>query len=320
MDAKSYYAKISNNSDARPLFSQAWWLDIVCGKNSWDVCGIKQNEEYVALMPYYITRKLTFSCIRQPILTPIISPWFKTSPFDMDIFLKLINNLPKVDDYLQHLPYCDSTLTSLKEHGYSVSERITYVIENQDPDKVLKGMKGNTRRLVQKAQKILTTRDDCGLKVFYDLLSKTFTRKKMQVPLTFSKLKRLDEACEKNGCRKILFSEDSYGNIHSAMYLVWDQSKYYYLLGGIDPDYKKSGGQSLLIWEAIKESISREKVFDFEGSMVPSIASFFRSFGASPYRYTQVRKENSKLIKIYRQLKNKIFSQISGLSLRKLGD
>lgn len=60
--------------------------------------------------------------------------------------------------------------------------------------------------------------------------------------------------------------------------------KRHYLTGAFHPEYPKSGAMSLLMWEAIRTANGCH-TFDFEGSMVASIAEFFRTFGATPVPY-----------------------------------
>ena len=48
---------------------------------------------------------------------------------------------------------------------------------------------------------------------------------------------------------------------------------------------------TLVLWDAIHEAKNRgSKIFDFEGSMIPTIAEFFRSFGAVQTPYLKVWK------------------------------
>ena len=67
----------------------------------------------------------------------------------------------------------------------------------------------------------------------------------------------------------------------AAVYIVWDNKRSYYLLGGYD--FKKShhGAQALAVWESIKFTKERLGLneFDFEGSMIPQVERFFRKFG-----------------------------------------
>ena len=54
----------------------------------------------------------------------------------------------------------------------------------------------------------------------------------------------------------------------------------------------------LLMHNAILDSFSSNKQFDFEGSMVPSIENFFRSFGGKRVPYILIRNSNNKYLKL----------------------
>ena len=81
------------------------------------------------------------------------------------------------------------------------------------------------------------------------------------------------------------------GKAIAAVYIVWDEKRSYYLLGGYDAEESHHGASALAMWEAIrftKEELGL-KEFDFEGSMVPSIEMFFRKFGGTLTPYYSVR-------------------------------
>ena len=82
---------------------------------------------------------------------------------------------------------------------------------------------------------------------------------------------------------------DSDGTLVSAIFLVWDRYRTYYLLGG----FKQSGDKisraatTYGLWKAM--SFTREelglKTFDLEGSMIPGVELFFRKFGGELVPY-----------------------------------
>jgi hypothetical protein len=56
-----------------------------------------------------------------------------------------------------------------------------------------------------------------------------------------------------------------------------------------DEEAKESGALPLLIDTFIRENAGRNIVFDFEGSVIPGLARFYRSFGSKECVYLQVR-------------------------------
>src|SRR5690606_4078446 len=96
----------------------------------------------------------------------------------------------------------------------------------------------------------LIIRDDLGLDALLALNRLTFKRQGLKLPYSEELVQRVDQACLSRGCRKILIAEDSAGRHHAGVYIVWDQNSAYYLIGGGDPELRKSGATSLCLWEA----------------------------------------------------------------------
>ncbi len=57
MQNKTIYKTFCQNHDEIPIFSQYWWLDIVCGENNWDVALCKIENKIAGAFPYYIKKK-----------------------------------------------------------------------------------------------------------------------------------------------------------------------------------------------------------------------------------------------------------------------
>ena len=105
---------------------------------------------------------------------------------------------------------------------------------------------------------------------------------------------RIEECFLANECRKILYTQDEEGNIHSVAYLVWDEESLYFLINGIDTDYTWSQSNSLLIRESIRIAHNLGKKFDFEGSVLQPIEHIFRGFGAVQKMYFRIYKSFNK--------------------------
>ena len=91
-----------------------------------------------------------------------------------------------------------------------------------------------------------------------------------------------------------MIAEDSEGQRHAGIYIVWDENSVYYLMGGGDPLLRRSGATSLCMWEAILFAASLKKSFDFEGSMLEPVERFFRGFGADQIPYFSISRTPSK--------------------------
>lgn len=137
------------------------------------------------------------------------------------------------------------------------------------------------------------------------MLSLTFKRQDKKTPYSLAYVKSINDVCIKKKCRKILIAKDSEGKIHSACFIAWDKNTTYYIMDGSDPQYKNSASYSLLMYSAIKEASKHSKEFDFCGSSIPSIERFFKGFGSEQVSYFQMKKVNSKALKLFLSLKGK---------------
>jgi len=73
---KDEYRSLCDAESSIPLFSQAWWLDVVAGE-AWDVALVTKGEEIVASMPYVVKQQYGMKFISQPSLTQTQGPWLR---------------------------------------------------------------------------------------------------------------------------------------------------------------------------------------------------------------------------------------------------
>ncbi len=68
-----------------------------------------------------------------------------------------------------------------------------------------------------------------------------------------------------------------------AVWIVWDEKRAYYLIGGYEHSEKSNKAVSLAMWRAIQFTANDLHLpeFDFEGSMIPAVERFFRKFGGT---------------------------------------
>ena len=316
MTNKQIYREICKEEKTIPIFSKDFWLDCVCEQDNWDVILLKSNGRVIASLPYYIRRSKIFNRITMPKLTQTMGIWIKYPEqqkyanklaYEKEIFLNLINSLPKCDQFNQNFHYSISNWLPFYWMGFNQTTRYTYVIENlNNLDNLFLNFRENIRREIRKAEKIVKIYSNDNIEEFYRLNSMTFLRQNIKIPYSLDFIRKLDKACSKMNCRKIFFAKDEKGRLHSAIYIIWDNESAYYLMGGSNPELRNSGATSLLMWEAIRFASQVTKKFDFEGSMIEPIEKFFRAFGATQKPYFNISKTNSKLLMLIQGLKEVI--------------
>ena len=318
MTKKEDYIKFCSEQAEMPIFSQAWYLDAICGKTdpttsqeAWDVILVKKNNQIIASLPYYLKRKSFFSYITLPYLTkmmgPYIIPSFRSIKHQHKIFAELIAQIPAVDFFNQDFHYSIDNWLAFKWEGFKQTTNYSYVIENIDQlDQVFANFCADYRNnKIKKATTKLKVVSTKSLRDLHQVSKMSFDRQALDYLLSFDLLERLDAALEKNKARKMFFAVDEQDRIHSVLYLIWDNHSSYYLIAGDDPELRQSGASILLVWEAIQFS-SKElgvKTFDFTGSMIPAIERVRRQFGAKQKAFYNLQKYYSTSFKVVEGIK-----------------
>lgn len=293
-----------------PLFSQAWWLDAVAGDTHWEVALVEVGGQIVASLPYVKRRRFGKVFLDQPTLTQTLGPWLReTGAKDAnrlsrqkDLMQQLISALPSYDHFSQNWHHSQTNWLPFYWAGFSQTTRYTYRLSGlSDEKKLWSGLRENIRGDIRKAQSrfALQVRTDFGIDDFLQLNAQTFARQGIAPPNSPDVIKRLDDACDERQARRIFIAEDASGKRHAGVYLVWDKSSAYYLMGGGDPALRNSGATSLCMWEAIKFAATVSSSFDFEGSMIEPVERFFRAFGAEQTPYFSISHTPSRILKTY---------------------
>jgi lipid II:glycine glycyltransferase (peptidoglycan interpeptide bridge formation enzyme) len=285
------------------IFEEPWWLDAVA-PNQWQAVEIEKDGAIVARLPYVVKNRMGLTLFTMPRLTPSLGPWLRDSTAkyskqlaqQKDLYTALIEKLPSHDFFCLNFHHSMTNWQPFYWQGFSQTTYYSYVIENlRDLDLVWNGLQENIRREIRKAKKQLIVRTDLDVDRFLDINLLTFKRQGKKLPYSRELVQQLDDACVKNQARQIFFAEDSQGQIHSAIYMIWDRNSAYYLMGGSNPELRTSGAASLLMWEAIQFAATVTKKFDFEGSMIEPIEKFVRAFGGRQVPYFKVRKNSPRM-------------------------
>jgi len=293
----------ADNNESYSIFQQPWWLEAVV-PGAWEEVCLRDQEKIIARWPYIKKKKYFCDVISMPMLTqhlgpflaPIHGKYCNMLSRQHEILNELIEQLPSYDFLIQNFHYSLTNWLPFYWKNYKQTTKYTYVLnEIKNHELVWNNFRENIRREIRKGQKGLEVKTDLGLDKLYETCKKTYDRQNQQIPYSFDLLRRIDEACASRNYRITLFAIDDKQNIHSAIYIVFDQNSAYYLIGGGDPFLRTSGAHSLLMWEAIKHVSQFVDKFDFEGSMVQPIERFFRSFGAQQVPYFHVTSARNKL-------------------------
>ena len=296
--AKEKYKELFKTENSIPVFCEPWWLDTVCGEDQWDVIILEKNGTIEATLPYYIHKP---SQISMPQLTQTMGPWVREGKesYSKDISHKqhlmkgLIEQLPKVLTFSQNFHYSITDWLPFYWEGFEQTTYYSYVLQDiSNLEKVFAGFERSKKKNIRKSDKIVKVKWDMSAEDFFENHKFTLNKQKTEISYTKKYFSKIYTASYENKQGRTLYAIDSEGNIHAAIFVIWNKNSAYYLISSIDPDFRNSGASTRLIWEAIQfVSTMGASRFDFEGSMIPSVENSFRKFGGQQMPYFRITKD-----------------------------
>jgi len=284
--SRNKYRELAEKNNALSIFAQPWWLDAVCGTDNWDAFA----DENKFVFAYHQKNKF----FQTALIPSVLTPFQAVAKYDA----ALIHQLKQFDFVELFWKEIDITVQNeLLKNNFQVEFKHTRELDVSDTEIVFKNFKPSLQRQIRKAEKNLTIKSNTDLETFYNVSSQTFLQQKKTIPYSFEQLKKIDAACKKNNAGTFLIAYNTAQEPCGAIYLVYDKTCCYYLVGGIATQQKNSGAMCLLIWEAIQFAATVSKRFDFYGSTIPSIDQFFSTFGAAKKEIAVINRFKNPLQK-----------------------
>ena len=316
MTNKQIYASLCERENL-PLFMQPWWMDAVCAGKHWDVLLYVDTDGRVqAAMPYLFRKRGILRYVIMPQLTQTGGVWLASSCVEdsdkriliVDFFVKQLTAL-RLHYYYQQFPVGSPLPELLRGRGFEVRKRITYCIYDiTDMDRVVASFSVNKRRQLKKAQTLFP---DMTLdpQTFYRFHKQCLGQKRAVISYSWQLFEALYRAADNRNQGQLVALRDAENRLLAAAFVVWDRERMYYLLPALSPDATHTGAGARLVLECIR--LARQKgipVFDFEGSIVPSIANHYRQFGsvsAVYYSVEKIYKRWFRLVLRYNRFRNR---------------
>ncbi len=284
-----------------PLFFQVDWLDFVCGKDNWNVLIFEENN----IVKGVFTSAKQGNKIISPVLTTYMGPYLieknitpkEFATIQMKFQAYILENIQF--DYFEQRwhPHFYNHIAFFQQ-GFKQQTRYTYVLkELHNLQAIWSNFKTALRSDIQRASKQLFVTHELDSHEFFALLDVTFQNNKVKNPYSLALIEKLLTFISLHQCGKLYVAKNNSGTVINAILVLWDSECAYYLMSASDPNYKKSNGNSLLLWNAIQDMSNYTNRFDFEGSMLLGIENYVRAFGGELIPFHHIYKSNNSFLR-----------------------
>ncbi len=256
------------------IYAYTWYLDIV--SPNWSALV---KEDYKAIFPLPIKKRLGISYISQPLFTQKLG-------------LFSVNDLEDVKSFLKAIPK-KVWIRSLQIHNQLDNAKIKDNFEldiSDDVEEVRKKYSQNVKRNLKKAAQhdlqIKKCESSALIQLFKENKAKEVAELNSKAYSTLLELLDKIHQKEKGSCLGV-YKE---GKQISAAFFTNCLKKSVFLFSASNKTAKEIGANHFLIDTYIENFKKDSLILDFEGSMIPSLARFYASFGAEKKCYYLIEK------------------------------
>jgi len=301
MTDKELYRIICEENDI-PLMAQYRWMEAVSIGKDWDVLivwrdddGQREPSNVAAALPYHIFQKYGIKMIVMPQLTQITSVYVHPEVEREKILPLVVSRLDMLCKTLKYAccilqGYFDAPLReSFEREKYSLCQRISLRIGPiTERATLISGYNVNRKRNLKKAEGVALI--TLSVDDFYSFHSLCLRNRGKKISYSRELLANLISTLQSSGQAEIWGAVNEQSELLAATVTVSDGDICYYLLPSFNWTYRQTGAMTWLTTKLILKAGERGQVFDFEGSMIPSIARAYGTYGAKPVTYYRVEK------------------------------
>lgn len=271
-------AEASNGS----VYAYSTYLDHMSAR--WDGLVL---DDYEAVMPLTWNRKWGMYYLYQPYLSAE-GGVFQREAVSTETLKSFLEAIPEKFRFWEFALNAENLLP---DTGFPLYPRMNFLLPlNGSYETIQHGYRKDLKHNLQKAKEacLVYQRDipvDWVLELANRKLS-SLTKLKKEHYKNFEKLYlHLQE--DKMAITRGVINQD--GKLLASGVFFFSHTRAYYVLAGNHPDGRDVGASHMLLDEFIHEFAGSGLTFDFEGSDIPSLAMFYRAFGAYEQPYAAIR-------------------------------
>lgn len=293
LDIQKYNNCVRNSTQSR-IYAFSWYLDIVA--DNWNVLVLN---DYKAVMPIPWRKKFGIKYVYPPF-------WMlELGVFSLDetvyypsFFRTLFNRFKSIETRLNtdnDIQESASFLINKQMQILSIKESYETIFNTYRKDRKKDSRKANKVGLTE----IWNENPTILIQLFKDNVG---TRTPYIVEKDYDVLRKLMQICIEKGVGEILSIYNKESRLVAAGFFLKHKKSITILVSSTDFNHRKNGENTFLIDRAIFKFQKNYEVFNFGGSSIKSIASYFLSFGASTQGYKHLKYSNlSFLVKLFKR-------------------
>lgn len=266
IDTKKWDERIAQSA-VENIFQYSWYLD-QCAEN-WEAL-VTDNYQTVLPIPY--TKKLGVKR-------------FYPAPFtrEYDIIGNEFGWNEAIAAIKNHVGQITFRNKSNQLLAAAVERKHQYLYLNEN---FTAAFRTNARRQIKKGHKQFQIETGANPKELIALFEEHVAHKIDSISgEDLKKLSGLMQIALKNGHGELLFAKNEAGKLVAGGFFLKDKKKITYLKGAASNEAKKQGAMYALFDFAMKRYANDYHTFDFGGSDVENVATFYKKFGAQDRIY-----------------------------------
>ncbi len=280
LDVAKYNLCIENSKNSR-IYAFSWYLDIVA--DNWDVLILN---DYEAVMPLPWRSKNFIKYIYPPCWAQQLGV-FSAKTIDNKLTLNFIKSIPK--------KFKKITLNLNSENPISnkrIIDKTNYILPLNKPySELLMNYKQVRRRHKNRSnsEKFSISKTN----ISQETIQLFIKEKQNIVDLKESDYNKLEQLIAYLNDKKrvtILTVKDEKEVLLGGAFFLKDSKRLTYLFSSTSKEGREKKVMTYIIDSMIEEYSASHLILDFEGSVVPGIAFFFKSFGAEKEMYFNYQK------------------------------